>query len=86
MTTAPELPATTLVSMCYYNMFNNCSSLNEIKIAYTGNFSGTGVPTYAFAGWVNGVAASGTFYYNGSDTTTGISKIPEGWTVQTFAA
>ena len=65
-------------------MFNDCSSLNSIKIAYTGNFSGTGVPLNAFNYWVNGVASTGTLYYNGSDTTRGTSAIPENWTVQTF--
>ena len=64
-------------------MFNGCSSLNTIKIAYTGNFSGSGVPTYAFNNWVQGVAASGTFYYDGEDTTTGNSAIPTGWTLVT---
>ena len=43
---------------------------------YTGNFS-----TTDFNYWVSGVASSGTFYYNGSDTTHGVSAIPEGWTV-----
>lgn len=84
LTTPPELPATTLVVNCYREMFNGCSSLNSIKIGYTGNFSGTGVPSNAFLNWVNSVSTSGTFYYNGSDTTRGISAIPENWTVQTF--
>lgn len=65
-------------------MFYGCSSLNSIKIGYTGNFSGTGVPTNAFNNWVNGVASSGDFYYGGSDTTTGASAIPTGWTVKKF--
>ena len=65
-------------------MFAYCSSLNEIKIGYAGNFSGTGVPANAFYDWVNRVAASGTFYYNGSDTTRGASAIPNNWTIQTF--
>ena len=29
LTSAPELPATTLTTSCYYNMFKNCSSLAE---------------------------------------------------------
>lgn len=65
-------------------MFNNCTSLNEIKIAYTSDFSGTGVPTDAFNNWVQGVSASGTFYYDGEDTTTGASAIPTGWSVIPF--
>ena len=84
LTQAPELPATTLGECCYEAMFQNCTSLNEIKIGWTGNFSGTGVPNNAFLDWVDGVAASGTLYYNGSDTATGASAIPTGWSVQTF--
>ena len=84
LTQAPELPATSLTQFCYRRMFSGCTSLNEIKIGYTGNFSGDGVPSHAFANWVNGVSASGTFYYNGSDTARGAFGIPENWTIQTF--
>ena len=79
LTTAPELPATTLTDYCYTRMFKGCSSLNEIRIGYTGNFD-----SIYFGNWVNGVAASGTFYYAGSDTTTGASAIPTGWTVASW--
>ena len=65
-------------------MFGNCSSLNEIKIAYTGNFSGQDVPTDAFYTWVVNIYTTGTFYYNGSDTTRGDGAIPDNFTVQTF--
>lgn len=70
-------------------MFQNCANLNEIKIGYTGNFDvtyfgrltsmwGTTVDTR----WMTGVqTTSGTFYYNGSDTTRGPGAIPNGWTV-----
>lgn len=63
-------------------MFKNCSSLNEIKIDYIGDFYGTGVLSNAFNKWVQGVSASGTFYYDGEDTTTGINAIPTGWDVR----
>lgn len=76
LTDAPALPATTLATGCYNEMFYGCSSLNYIKLSYTGNFS-----TTYFNDWVYGVAASGTFNYTGSDTTTGTSAIPAGWTV-----
>ena len=82
LTQAPELPATTLADSCYNVMFKGCSSLSEIKIGYKGNFSGDGVPSDAFTNWVQGVSASGTFYYDGEDTTTGASAIPTGWDVQ----
>lgn len=73
--TAPELPATTLVNACYQQMFQNCSNLNYIKCLAT---SLTG--TY---GWVNGVASTGTFIKAaGVSWSTGISGIPDGWTVQ----
>ena len=62
-------------------MFADCSNLNTIKLGYTGNFS-----TNYFSNWVSGVASTGTFYYNGSDTTTGESAIPEGWTVTPFTS
>ena len=78
LTQSPELPAN-VAQNCYYGMFQNCTSLNEIKIAYTNNFH-----VMYFRYWVDGVASSGTFYYNGSDTTRGISAIPENWTIQSF--
>ena len=77
LTKAPRLPATTLSNGCYSNMFSGCTSLNTITIDYVGNFSNT-----YFDNWVNGVANSGTFIYNGSDTTRGVSAIPSGWTIQ----
>ena len=79
LTTAPELPATILASDCYRQMFQSCSNLNTITLGYTGNFSST-----YFNSWVKDVAASGTFYYNGSDTTTGTSAIPTGWTITPY--
>lgn len=79
LTHAPYLPATTLGNFCYQGMFSGCTALNYIKIGYTGNFSGD----YS-ASWVQGVSSTGDFYYNGSDTTRGISAIPDGWTVHTF--
>ena len=76
LTAATELPATTLDDYCYKEMFYGCSSLNYIPLYYTGNFS-----TTYFNDWVNGVAATGTLVYDGTDTTTGTSAIPTGWTV-----
>ena len=79
LTTSPELIATTLASYCYSAMFRGCTSLNNIKLAYTGNFNAD-----YFSNWVDGVSATGDFYYNGTDTTTGTSAIPTGWTIHTF--
>lgn len=76
---APELPATTLVGYCYSQMFADCASLSYIKCLAT-DISANGCTQY----WVNGVAPTGTFVKNISMTgwTTGISAIPEGWTVE----
>lgn len=49
-----------------------------MKIAYAGNFD------EHFVCWVDGVSPTGTFHYNGSDTTRGADAIPEGWTIQPF--
>jgi hypothetical protein len=84
LTTAPVLPATTLASNCYTNMFNGCTSLNYIKAMFTTTPSGSS-PNYYTSNWVDGVASSGTFVKNSAATwtTTGTSGIPTGWTVQT---
>lgn len=79
LTTAPELPATTLASECYRGMFDGCTNLNYIKCRAT-NISAY-LCTYF---WVRNIASSGTFVKESSmtDWTTGISGIPNGWTVQ----
>ena len=75
---APELPATTLYDSCYKYMFQGCTSLNYIKCLASGsNFS-------AATFWVSSVSATGTFIKNteATWTTTGISGVPTGWTVE----
>lgn len=76
----PEVFATTIGTRYGIDhFFNNCTSLQEIKIHYTGSFGGE-----RFAGWVTNVPSGGTIYYNGSDRSTGANAIPNGWTVQSF--
>ena len=79
LTTAPELPATTLSESCYEGMFYNCSELNYIKMLAT-DISATG----CLMMWVSGVASTGTFVKAASMTSlpSGISGIPNGWTVE----
>jgi hypothetical protein len=79
LTTAPELPATTLADACYSCMFINCSKLNYIKMLAT-DISASNCLT----NWVSGVASTGTFVKNPAMTSlpTGDAGIPEGWTVQ----
>jgi hypothetical protein len=78
LTTAPELPATTLAYWCYRYMFNGCSNLNYIKMLATDISADD-----CLYNWVKGVASTGTFVKNSSMTNlpTGTSGIPEGWTV-----
>ena len=79
LTTAPELPATTLIANCYNNMFSSCSSLNKI-ITYAADISATN----CLIDWVSGVAATGDFYNLGGATyPSGTSGIPTGWTEHT---
>lgn len=80
--TSVTLPATTLAERCYYMMLRSCSNLHTITLGYTGNFADA--PNLAFSGWVMMIASTGTFYYNGTDTTTGANAIPAGWTVTPF--
>ena len=77
LTTAPELPATALADYCYRFMFYECSSLNSIKISYIDDYNDT-----YFRSWASGVASSGTFYYNGSQTAQDFWL--NGWTTKKF--
>ena len=83
LTTAPNLPATTLKQSCYASMFSGCTSLDSITSLAT-DIAATNCTT----NWVNGVAASGTFYKNSSMSSwsTGDSGIPSGWTVQNYSS
>lgn len=78
---SPILPATTLQNYCYYQMFDGCSSLSEVTCLAT-DISAPDCTT----GWLNNVAASGTFYKNEDMTswTTGVDGIPSGWTVDDY--
>jgi len=65
---------------CFSQMFKGCSNLNYIKALFSVELSQAN--TY-LNGWVDGVAASGTFVKrDGTNWQTGVSGIPSGWTVQ----
>ena len=83
ITTGPVLNCTTLASQCYYQMFYGCTALNWIKMMAT-DISASN----CLYQWVSNVASSGTFVKNSSAqwTTTGVSGIPTGWTVQTASS
>lgn len=79
LTTAPELFFETRsgVGSGLYYMFRNCTSLNYVKIHFTGQLN--------FRYWLQNVSPTGDFYYNGTvpPTRTG-DTIPAGWDVHTF--
>lgn len=78
LTQAPELPATTLVSSCYYSMFRDCSKVSYVKMVAT-DVSADSALFY----WLRSVAAQGTFVKAAGVTLpSGMSGIPDGWTVQ----
>ena len=83
--TAPDLPARYLPGGCYEHMFEGCTSLNYVKCLAT-----TIEDDQSTAGWLNNVAATGTFVKAAGmeDWTVGpqgdyneVNGIPEGWTV-----
>ena len=81
LTVAPELPATTLAAGCYRHMFWDCKKLDHITMLATD----ISAPN-CFDEWVVGVASTGTFTKAAAMTslTTGVSGIPEGWTVKNY--
>lgn len=70
---APNLISKNLVNECYNFIFSHCTSLATIKISYTGEYNDE-----YFNLWVNNVAESGTFYYNGDQTAQDFG-LPSGW-------
>ena len=78
LTTAPDLPANKLVSWCYAQMFYGCKKLNSVKCLAT-DITAEACKT----SWLTGVSATGTFEKAAGFTgwPTGVSGIPEGWTV-----
>lgn len=85
---SPHLKPTELYSYngygCYASMFADCSSLTRIDCDAVSLMPSSSGSTLADATgyWVNGVAATGTFYKNPNATwTTGDDGIPTGWSV-----
>ena len=72
----PALPAVTLVESCYAYMFYGCTNLSNVTMLAT-DIRAEG----CLKDWLDGVAATGTFYKNSSVTDTSGYGIPSGWTV-----
>ena len=87
LTAAPALRAETLAKFCYSDMFYGCTNLNSVTMLAT-DISASG----CLDGWLDGVSATGTFTKaaglvqgtGDGQIPTGISGIPEGWTVVDF--
>jgi hypothetical protein len=76
LTIAPMLPAETLVTNCYMRMFYGCTKLNSVTCLAT-DISASNCT----AGWLDGVAASGTFTTpSTTNWPSGVNGIPNGWT------
>lgn len=79
---APKLQAITLSDYCYNWMFYNCSSLSSL-ICNATDISASSCTQ----GWLSGVSSTGIFYKNANmkDWTSGVSGIPNNWTIQDIA-
>ena len=87
-TTAPTLPAPTLVNECYRYMFYGCSNLNYIK-CLAQNPSNVDSKYNPFTpNFTTNVASAGTFVTNDALTgswSRGSHGIPKNWTVKTLS-
>ena len=81
LTSAPELPATELVSNCYEFMYKDCCNLRYVIGLFT-----TEPSKKTTEDWLSGVATSGTFIKSKKATwdVTGTHGIPEGWKIETW--
>ena len=79
LVSSPELPAYTLTTNCYDEMFNGCSSLNYIRCYATSTAA-----TNCTYNWVRNVAPTGTFVKASTMTTwtVGNNGIPTNWVVE----
>lgn len=79
LTTAPKLSAKTLAECSYGWMFYCCENLNNITMLAT-DISASD----CLAGWVDGVASTGTFTKAKTMTSLqrGIDGIPDNWTIK----
>ena len=84
MQVAPHIKAKTLALRALNSMFNQCTSLREVAIDYTGPFENAN-PNPGFNYWLANAANNGTLYYSVTSTdATDISYIGlngKGWTI-----
>ena len=78
--TAPDLIAENMSYYGYDHMFDNCTNLNYVKCLATDAHSGN--EQYYTTGWLNNVAATGTFVKNANASwSRGTSQVPLDWTI-----
>lgn len=78
LTKSPDLYIPKLPTLCFYQMFDGCSSLQRIKCLAT-DMTGSN----CLQNWVRGVSSTGTFIKHPDATwVTGASGIPSGWTIE----
>ena len=81
LTTAPSLLATTLTVRCYANMFAECTNLNSVTCLATSGVN----QNYSTNYWLNRVSSTGTFTKAANVSwPSGVSGIPNGWTVVNY--
>ena len=83
LTSAPELPATTLALICYYSMFSGCKKLSTVTMLAP---SGQITSSYAFTNWLYGAgtgASSRTLIVKDEDAykalENNIDYLPDMW-------
>ena len=78
---SPVLPAETLADYCYSHMFEGCTGLNQIICLAT-----VFTADHCIYGWVDGVAAAGTFMKNPNADSwmPDTYGIPAGWAVTVY--
>ena len=83
LTSAPELPATTLAQICYYSMFSGCKKLSTVTMLAP---SGQITSSYAFTNWLYGAgtgASSRTLIVKDEDAykalENNIDYLPDMW-------
>ena len=70
-------------NQCMYAMFRMCQSMSGVKVHFTDWENGY---TDTTTNWLSNAASSGTFICPAAlnTTTRSVSRVPEGWTVETF--
>ena len=76
LTTAPDLPESSLTERCYSYMFSGCVNLKSIKVRFVDAWG------FSTLNWFENASSTGIFYKpNALPEEYGKDKIPTGWKV-----